>query len=364
MFKKIYIHNYKCFQNFEFKLDNEKSLLLLGKNGVGKSSLLNILNILKNIANNENRLGALFDKKDFKNPESPIELDFTLDIQDVEYQYKLSVIYPEKFHEPKIQTEELFVDDKIIYRRDEEGSVSLDGKEFIIDWHSVALPVLFPYRTFNKDKIDFFKKWLSNMIFLAPIPSQISSNTYSDGRWLEKDASNFCSWLNDILNTEPSFYADLVGVIKKIFPDFNKIKFDDYGIFKQLEVSFIKEQDKIELDFEHLSDGEKLLFIFSTIITLFGYDNKPFFCFWDEPENYISIALLENLIQYFRAKVEFNSNGQLFFTSHNAEIMNIFPKSNIYYMYRESHLSPSRIVNLQEESDNVVDLLKYNGNLS
>ncbi len=240
----------------------------------------------------------------------------------------------------------------------------MDGKEFIIDWYSVALPVLSPYRTFNKDKIDFFKKWLSNMILLAPIPSQISSNIYSDGgRWLEKDASNFCSWLEDIVHTDPSFYTDLVGVIKKIFPDFDRIRFDNYGNFRKTKVSFV-DKDSLELDFECLSDGEKLLFVFSTIITLIRYDNKPFFCFWDEPENYISIAVLENLIQHFRAKVEFNSNGQLFFTSHNAEVVNIFPKSNTYYMYRESHLSPSRIKNLQEESDNVVDLLKYNGNLS
>ena len=112
------------------------------------------------------------------------------------------------------------------------------------------------------------------MIFLAPIPSQISSNTYSDGgRWLEKDASNFCSWLDDIVHTEPSFYMDLVGVIKKIFPDFNKIKFDDYGNFRKIKVSFV-DKDSLELDFERLSDGEKLLFIFSTIVTLFGYDNK------------------------------------------------------------------------------------------
>lgn len=364
MFKKIYIHNYKCFQNFEFNLDNERSLLLLGKNGTGKSSLLNILNILRNIANNENKLGALFDKEDFKNPESPIELDFTLDIQDVEYQYKLSVIFPKNFREPKIQTEELFEDDKMIYHRDEEGCVSLDGRDIIIDWHSVALPLLPRYRTFNKDKIDFFKKWLSNMIVLAPIPSQISSNVYSDGgRWLEKDASNFCSWLDDIVHAEPSFYTDLVEVIKKIFPDFKEIQFSNYRDFRKTKVFFV-DKGRLELDFKHLSDGEKLLFVFSTIITLIGYDNKPFFCFWDEPENYISIALVENLIQHFRAKVEFNSNGQLFFTSHNAEVMNVFPKSNIYYMYRESHLSPSRIKNLQEESDNVVDLLKYNGNLS
>ncbi|WP_143530093.1 AAA family ATPase, partial [Rodentibacter trehalosifermentans] len=47
MFKKIYIHNYKCFENFELEVDEIKTLLFLGKNGTGKSSLLNVLTILR-----------------------------------------------------------------------------------------------------------------------------------------------------------------------------------------------------------------------------------------------------------------------------------------------------------------------------
>lgn len=364
MFKKIYIHNYKCFQNFEWNLEYEKSLLLLGKNGTGKSTLLNTLKILCEIARHENRLSAFFDKKDFFNSKVPIELGFVLDISDLEYKYKLSIIYPENFHEPKIEAEILSVDNQIIYERDDEGTVLLDGTEFIIDWHSVALPTLFPRkknRSNHKEKIDTFKQYLSNMLFLSPIPSQISSDTYSDGRFLDKDANNFCSWLNEILNTEPSFYSDLTAILSKIIPDFHKFKFEDYGMFKQLNIIFIKEKAKLELPFENLSDGEKLFFIFATIIMLAKNEDRPFFCFWDEPENYISLSLLQSLIQFFRAKIEFGSNHQLFFTSHNPEIMNVFSNENIYYLYRESHLSPTRIKNMQEEQNNIVDLLKYGG---
>jgi predicted ATP-binding protein involved in virulence len=41
MLKKIYIHNFKCFVNFEIELDNIN--LLLGNNGSGKTTLFEVL---------------------------------------------------------------------------------------------------------------------------------------------------------------------------------------------------------------------------------------------------------------------------------------------------------------------------------
>ena len=41
MLKRIYIDNFRCFVNFEYK--PERKQLLLGANGSGKSSLLNAI---------------------------------------------------------------------------------------------------------------------------------------------------------------------------------------------------------------------------------------------------------------------------------------------------------------------------------
>ena len=41
--------------------------------------------------------------------------------------------------------------------------------------------------------------------------------------------------------------------------------------------------------------------------------------------------------------------------------MNVFSNENIYYIYRDSHLSPARIKNMKEEKDSIVNLLKYGG---
>lgn len=363
MFKKIYIHNYKCFQNFEFNLDYEKSLLLLGKNGTGKSTLLNIIKLLHEIVRNEKRLSTLLNRNDLVNPNLPIELDFVLDIAHNLYQYKLHISYANNIVDPVIKYEELLLNNEVIYVRNNEGSILSNGVEIRIDLHSIVLSTFFPQNFPNYVNAIFtFKTYLMNMLFLSPIPKNILNiSPYVNGRFLETDGHNFCTWLTNILNLEPSLYSDLTEILSKIMPDFYKFKFEDFYNTKIFKIIFEKDKTKLELLFENLSDGEKLFFIFATVIALAKNEERPFFCFWDEPENYISLSLLQSLIQFFRAKIEFSSNNQLFFTSHNPEIMNVFSNANIYYLYRESHLSPTRIKNMQEETDSIVDLLKYGG---
>jgi len=45
MLKRLYIDNFRCFVNFEYK--PERKQLLLGANGSGKSSLLEVIRLLK-----------------------------------------------------------------------------------------------------------------------------------------------------------------------------------------------------------------------------------------------------------------------------------------------------------------------------
>ncbi len=45
MITKIYVHNYKCLNNFELSL--KESNLLVGANGAGKSSVFEVLSSIK-----------------------------------------------------------------------------------------------------------------------------------------------------------------------------------------------------------------------------------------------------------------------------------------------------------------------------
>ena len=43
MLQRLYVHNYRCLENFEFKLGDVSSGLLIGKNGTGKSTLFKLI---------------------------------------------------------------------------------------------------------------------------------------------------------------------------------------------------------------------------------------------------------------------------------------------------------------------------------
>lgn len=55
MMQRLYVHNYKCFENFELKLGDTPSALLIGKNGSGKSSVAAALGLLQAIGRGVNR---------------------------------------------------------------------------------------------------------------------------------------------------------------------------------------------------------------------------------------------------------------------------------------------------------------------
>lgn len=62
MRNKIYIHNFRCFINFEIRLDNIN--LLLGKNGSGKSALFEVLFKLQQLICQSKKVSELFSRDD------------------------------------------------------------------------------------------------------------------------------------------------------------------------------------------------------------------------------------------------------------------------------------------------------------
>lgn len=357
MFQRIYIHNYKCLQDFEWNLNDEKSLLLLGKNGTGKSSILSVLELLRDLALGK-ELNNL--KKFMFTIGEPVIIKYDIYIQNKLYQYHMVIGFFDEFCD-----ESLKIDDKIIFERKMFHEVTFDNKIFIIEDNDSGLPLL---ATKSQDIRDLVE-WLKKMILISPNPSIMSyyleyleKNKYSV---LDKNTKNLVTWLNDWLDKEPMLYSHIDNVLRKIIPDFQRFKFDIFENSKILKLIFGKDKEKVEILFDKLSDGERIIFLFSILLALMSHDEEPIFVFWDEPENYISLALLQSLIQFMRSKAEFSQQShQLFFSSHNSEVINAFSSSHIYYLYRNTHITPTRICNVAERGiENIIDELKY-GELS
>ncbi len=55
MIERLYVHNFRCLENFTLDLAGRSSALLIGKNGAGKSSVLDCLRLFQDICRGVNR---------------------------------------------------------------------------------------------------------------------------------------------------------------------------------------------------------------------------------------------------------------------------------------------------------------------
>ena len=59
MIERLYIHNFRCLQNFELVTRGIPTALLIGGNGSGKSSVRQVLELLQSVGRGTNRVGEL-----------------------------------------------------------------------------------------------------------------------------------------------------------------------------------------------------------------------------------------------------------------------------------------------------------------
>ncbi len=361
MIKRLYIHNFRCLENFELPIDGKTSILLIGKNGVGKSTVSFALEVFQSIARGTNRVGQLVKPKDLSRGRADVPIRFEIDVllEEVLYRYKLALEYPSGFRELRVKSEELAVDKKIIYSRDNAQVYLQKSSEqpanFRIDWHLIALPLI--QEQSESDPLSIFKRWLARMLILAPIPSLISGESTRESLEPDRTAQNMAEWFSGLLAHSPASYAIIDNYLKEIFHDFSDIKNPVIGNeARSLSVQFRVGTSKLSLPFGDLSDGEKCFFICALVLAA-NQAYGPIFCFWDEPDSHLSISEAGQFIISLRRV--FESGGQILMTSHNPEAIRRFSHENTLFLYRRSHLEPTQILNVDklQLNDDLVDSL-------
>ena len=119
MIQRLYIHNFRCLENFELSLGQMPSALLIGKNGTGKSTIGYALEVLQSIGRGINKISQLVQPKDFARGRSnaPIRFELEVLLDGKLYKYVLAFELPEKFKELRILEEQLIFAGTPIYSR-------------------------------------------------------------------------------------------------------------------------------------------------------------------------------------------------------------------------------------------------------
>jgi predicted ATPase len=362
MLQRLYVHNFRCLDNFELNLKEMPSALLIGKNGVGKSTIAFALETLQSVGRGINRVGQLIQSKDFSRGRSDVPIRFEIEVllNEKLYKYTLALELPENFRELRVFEEQLSISGNPIYSR-KEAQVTLHNSprnpeaQFLVDWHLIALPVI--QEQSETDPLRIFKIWLARMIILAPIPSLMTGD--SNGETLEpkRDGSNFGEWFSGLLSRYPASYTQADRYLREVMPDIQDFLNEQIGKdSKSMVVRFEAKSAHLSVDFKDLSDGEKCFFLCAVVLASNKYYG-PLFCFWDEPDNYLSLSEVGHFITSLRRS--FKDSGQIVTTSHNEEAIRKFSNENTFVLDRKSHLEPTLIRLLSDipVSGDLVDAL-------
>jgi AAA15 family ATPase/GTPase len=356
MIQRLYVHNFRCLENFEITLKNSSSSLFIGKNGSGKSTIGFVLEFFQQIGRGVNRVGELIEPSDFTREISTVPIRFEIEVllNKQLFKYLLLLELPEGFKELRVAEEQLIVEGSPIYSRKQAQvnlakNLKIRGGEaaFYLDWHLIALPIIQKY---PDEPISIFQVWLSNMLILSPIPTNMAGDSSDSTLHPKRDVSNFGDWFTGLLLQYPAAYSVISDYMQNIMPDFDDIRNEQIAKnARNIILQFRKDESTFSIDFNKLSDGEKCFLLCSLVLASNKYYPKPLFCFWDEPDNYLSLSEVGHFIMSLRRS--FKQEGQLLVTSHSEEAIRKFSdKKDIFVLDRKSHLEPTLIRTLDETS--------------
>lgn len=342
--RRLYVNNFRCLENFELPLSGQSSVLLIGKNGAGKTTVGLVLEVLQNIGRGKNRVGDLVKPKDFGRGRTgvPIRFEIEVELAAIIYGYTIAFEFPDAFKELRVFEEKLTVNGRPVYTRAlAQVHLTKAGQEteaaFRIDWHLVALPII--QEKSDSDPIFIFKQWLARMLIFRPMPSAIRGDSDQETLQPNTQVTDFGAWFAGLLAYAPSAYTKVDEYLRQVMPDLKDIKNPVVGAdSRSLVVQFSKDRASVTLPFEDLSDGEKCFMICALVLAA-NDAYGPLFCFWDEPDNYLALDEVGHFLLALRKA--FQSGGQFLATSHNQEAIRRFSDENTLHLSRNSHLEPT-----------------------
>ncbi len=352
--RRLYVHNFRCLENFELKLDGMSSVLLIGKNGSGKTSVALALELLRKIGRGTVQAAELIGTEDRSRGRSdvPTRFEIEAEIDNGPEQYsdtvKYSIAFGFRDGAVRVFHEELSQNGLAMLSRGADGAKEADPK---IDPQLVALPIIAKEAS---DPIYVFRRNLERMLILRPVPSLISGDSTGTVYTPNPQVTDFGAWFSGRVSSDPSAYTRMAEYLERVMPDFRSLQNPEVGRHaRSLEVEFATDQGALTVPFADLSDGEKCLMICAVVLSG-NRDSVTRWCFWDEPDNYLALDEVQHFVMALRAAFH-KKGGQFIATSHNPEVIRAFSDDTTLVLQRKSHLEPTVVRKLSD--------LHYNGDL-
>lgn len=303
MLNRIYIHNYKCLVNFELHL--KETVLLLGANGAGKTAVLDALFGMSRLLAAE---AKVTDPDAF--PLSTLTHWQTLSLQVLEidaefrghsFTYRLEIEHDKDGNLSRVRQEKLLGDGKTLFKF-ELGEVHLyrddgsEGPKFTADWSESALARVQPGK--DNRRLTVFLDSIKKTVICTINPHRIPSETKREDRRLNRYAENFVAWYRNAAQEDFAAANSHIESLRDVIRDFNGINLRQSGLqSRALFLTFLAsghEEKGYELEFEQLSDGQRVLVVLYALLHLCKPNTLLFI---DEPDNFVALSEIQPWIR-------------------------------------------------------------------
>ena len=298
MFKRLYVDNYKCLVNFD--LEFQDLTLLLGRNGTGKTSVLDIIYALRELLSGRARIA---DPEIF--PARTLTAWQTRELQVFEVEaklpsdtfvYRLQIEHNAKNHLSRISNESLLDADGRPLFEFKGGQVHLyrdnnsAGPEFPADWTESALARVAPGP--DNTRLTRFLEFIRNVLVCGLYPASFEHETTRHDVMLARDSHNFSAWYQHLQLEQPGQVEQFRKALEDVIDGFSGIRLQKVGRdTRAFTVDFNENGKRYELGLDQISDGQRALVALYSLIHLsagLGYT-----LFLDEPENYVALSEIE-----------------------------------------------------------------------
>jgi predicted ATPase len=340
MITRLYAHNFRCFENFTLDLSDTPSALLIGRNGSGKSTVRHLLGLFQKIGRGPNRARDLVTVADYNvgGGYAPLRVEIELRLHAIPCKYAVSFGWTPDMEEAYVRDERLEVGGALLFERNINNVQLGSGVAFGLDSQVLALPVIQEHP--GKVGVREVREFFSSLFLISPVPCLMTGHSLEPTDELLADGSNLASCLQSMLTRKPAAYSPFVEYVQQVFQDFESIENRRVGEKgTELLVKYGRQEPRRELtlEFKQLSDGEKCVFLAAFVVTM-SKVSAPVFCFWDEPDNHLSLDEASQFIMSLR-KLAVREN-QLVVTSHHPEAIRTFSDETTVVFTRNSRLDP------------------------
>jgi predicted ATPase len=352
MLTRVFADNFRALVNFELRPG--RLSLLLGDNGSGKTSVLNVLGGLHDLIALGHSAADLFwqtrTKWDTRDTQR-----FELDLEEngETYRYALEIQHPKgAMEKPSIQSESVRSDGDVLYQF-LDGEVHLyyddrgEGPVFPFRSDQTFLASLDSTRAPRMSRLAAFRDLIAGLSIFQPNPFAMALVSARDQSFLSRDGTNFAAFFESLNSERPEVRVELEERLRAALPGFRNLLFRRLGEAKLLLAVFGDEKHKSELTLADLSEGQRVLAILYAAVAGLAREGAVL-CF-DEPDNFVSLPEIQPWLQALRDALE-ERGGQAMIISHHPEVIDYLALDSIWRFERPAGPVIARRLEVDEGS--------------